>query len=172
MAKCVRNDHIYDHPKKKYIHFILPLYLTSLRAFRCTNLTMLPHLNVSLITCNNMQANVGLHYILMQVYIVVWSIMLTKTNVLQITQEAWVCLSSASQRRDESSSLHVGYIPSSCTPQRSRTHLLPCWTLCSHALPTYYTRNCSVLTDKPSAKALISYFSCTFYFPWLPNLVL
>ena len=84
--------------------------------------------------------------------------MLTKTNVLQITQEAWVCLSSASQRRDESSSLHVGYIPSSCSPQRSRTHLLPCWTLCSHALPTYYTRNCSVLTDKPSASTYILLF--------------
>ena len=25
------------------------------------------------------------------------------------------------------------------------------------------------LIDKPSAKALVSYFSCTFYFPWLPS---
>ena len=28
------------------------------------------------------------------------------------------------------------------------------------------------LIDKPSAKALVSYFSCTFYFPWTPSLVL
>jgi len=26
--------------------------------------------------------------------------------------------------------------------------------------------------DKPSAKALVSYFSCTFYFSWPPSLVL
>jgi hypothetical protein len=28
------------------------------------------------------------------------------------------------------------------------------------------------LIDNPSAKALVSYFSCTFYFPWLPSLML